>query len=301
MLENSTHESISASYILYFSRLVIPLYMIKHSIALLLILFSLPGLIAGQDTGSLSASRTSTGETDRWVDSVLTSLTLEEQIAQLLMIRTYSNKDESYYAQMEQLVREYNLGGLCFFQGGPVMQAKLTNRYQGIAKTPLFIAMDAEWGLGMRLDSTYSFPYQMTLGAGNNDTLLYLMGEEVARQLKTLGVHINFAPVVDVNNNPNNPVINSRSFGEDKQRVAAKAAAYMKALAKRALATEDTGRIVHARRLAAARLADDEIVRKLFDEIAPRYSERNGGYTRMLKLGRREGDSSEMVILELVE
>jgi beta-glucosidase-like glycosyl hydrolase/CubicO group peptidase (beta-lactamase class C family) len=187
-------------------------------------------LFYGLEADTLVTSETKITTRDTWVDSVLSSLSLDEQIAQLLMIRTYSNKDEAYYMEMEQLVEEHNLGGLCFFQGGPEMQAILTNRYQESARTPLLIAMDAEWGLGMRLDSTFSYPYQMTLGAGHDDTLLYRMGAEIALQLKTLGVHINFAPVVDINNNPDNPVINSRSFGENKFLVAEKASAYMKGM-----------------------------------------------------------------------
>jgi len=165
-----------------------------------------------------------------WVDSVFSSLTVEEKIAQLFMIRTFSNKDDKYYKETERLIREYNLGGLCFFQGGPIRQAKLTNHYQEVAKTPLFIAMDAEWGLGMRLDSSFSFPFQMTLGSIENDSLLYEMGTEIASQLKQIGVQINFAPVVDINNNPANPVINSRSFGEEKHDVARKSIAYMNGL-----------------------------------------------------------------------
>ncbi len=202
--------------------------LLRWSVLITSIFLSL--LFYGQDADTLASPQSKTLKRDAWVDSVLSSLSLDEQIAQLLMIRTYSNKDESYYQEMDRLVREHNLGGLCFFQGGPEMQAILTNRYQESAKTPLLIAMDAEWGLGMRLDSTFSYPYQMTLGAGNDDTMLYRMGAEIARQLKTIGVHINFAPVVDINNNPDNPVINSRSFGENKYRVAEKASAYMKGM-----------------------------------------------------------------------
>jgi len=165
-----------------------------------------------------------------WVDSVLSSLTVEEKVAQLFMIRTYSNKDEKYYRETAEIIKKYNIGGLCFFQGGPITQAQLTNRLQEIAKTPMLIAMDAEWGLGMRLDSTFSFPYQMTLGSINNDSLIYQMGTEIASHLKQLGVHINFAPVIDINNNPANPVINSRSFGENKTNVTSKSIAYMKGL-----------------------------------------------------------------------
>lgn len=165
-----------------------------------------------------------------WVDSVLNSLSLEEKIAQLLMIRVHTDKDEAYYKQIEQLVKKHNIGGVSFFKGGPVRQVQLTNRLQDAAKTPLLIAMDAEWGPSMRLDSTITFPRQMTLGAIENDSLIYEMGLEIGRQLKRLGVHINFAPVIDVNNNPLNPVINFRSFGENRQRVAFKGLAYMNGL-----------------------------------------------------------------------
>ena len=157
-----------------------------------------------------------------WADSVLQSLTTEEKIAQLLMVRAYSNKSETHYKEISGLITKYNIGGLCFFQGGPVRQANLTNRYQKLAKTPLFIALDAEWGLGMRLDSSFSFPYQMTMGAMDYNEPVYQTGAEIAHQLKAIGVNINFAPVVDINNNSDNPVINSRSFGEDRENVAAK-------------------------------------------------------------------------------
>jgi beta-glucosidase-like glycosyl hydrolase/CubicO group peptidase (beta-lactamase class C family) len=178
-------------------------------------------------SGKLSGQTETDSVPSSWADSVLSSLTLEEKIAQLMMIRTYSNKDQSYYSNVEETIKRYNIGGLCFFQGGPLRQAILTNRYQEIAKTPLFISIDAEWGLGMRLDSTFSFPYQMTLGAVRNNDLIYEMGDQVAKQLKMTGVHINFAPVADVNNNPANPVINSRSFGESEWEVAQKSIAYM--------------------------------------------------------------------------
>ncbi|MDY6800525.1 MAG: glycoside hydrolase family 3 N-terminal domain-containing protein, partial [Bacteroidota bacterium] len=122
---------------------------------------------------------------------------------------------------------KYKIGGLIFFQGGPVRQAKLTNDYQSVADIPLLIAIDGEWGLGMRLDSTINYPRQMMLGAIQNDSLVYQMGYDIGEQLKQLGIHINFAPVVDINNNPNNPVINVRSFGEDRINVSKKSIAYM--------------------------------------------------------------------------
>lgn len=165
-----------------------------------------------------------------WVDSVFSSLTPDQRIAQLFMVAAYSNRDQTHYDQIAGLVSKYNIGGLIFFQGGPIRQARLTNLYQSLAKTPLLISMDAEWGLAMRLDSTQRFPKQMTLGALSDNLLIYEMGRDIARQCKRLGVHINFAPVVDVNNNPNNPVINMRSFGENKEMVSQKGIAYMKGL-----------------------------------------------------------------------
>lgn len=165
-----------------------------------------------------------------WADSVLESLTLEEKIAQLFVVAAYSNHGPKHQADLEHLVKEYNIGGLLFFQGGPVRQANLTNMYQSQAKTPIMICVDAEYGLGMRLDSTIKYPYQMTLGAIEDDTLLYDMGKELAIELKRLGVHVNLAPVVDVNNNRDNPVINRRSFGENRENVARKGVAYMRGL-----------------------------------------------------------------------
>jgi beta-glucosidase-like glycosyl hydrolase/CubicO group peptidase (beta-lactamase class C family) len=170
------------------------------------------------------------GSPAAWVDSVMQSLSLEEKIAQMLMIAAYSNStknNKKHEEETEKIIRNYNIGGLIFFQGTPVYQAKLTNRYQKISKTPLFIAMDAEWGLAMRLDSSIRYPRQMMLGAIQNEKLIYDMGSQIAWQLKRIGVHINFAPVADINNNAYNPVINSRSFGEDRANVTRKSILYM--------------------------------------------------------------------------
>ena len=166
----------------------------------------------------------------KWADSVFKSLSTEERIAQLFMVAAYSNRDKKHITELKELVEKYKIGGLIFFQGGPVRQAIQTNYYQSFAKVPLFISIDAEWGLAMRLDSTTKFPRQMTLGAIQNDSLVYEMGKEIARQCKRLGMQINFAPVVDINNNPLNPVISNRSFGENKYNVTAKALMYMKGM-----------------------------------------------------------------------
>ena len=167
---------------------------------------------------------------DQWVDSVFNSLTPEQRIAQLMVIRAHSNLGADHVAKVTNDIRQYNVGALCFFQGGPIRQANLTNFYQNIAKTPLMITIDGEWGVGMRLDSVTKFPYQLTLGAMDNQRLVYEMGLAVGEQCKRLGIHVNYAPVVDINNNPNNPVIGYRSFGEDRDKVIKFGIAYMKGM-----------------------------------------------------------------------
>ncbi|WP_371415936.1 glycoside hydrolase family 3 N-terminal domain-containing protein [Pontibacter sp. SGAir0037] len=165
-----------------------------------------------------------------WVDSVYNSLTPDQRIGQLFMVAAYSNKDEKHFREIDALVRNQGVGGVMFMQGGPVRQAKLTNRFQGQAKVPLLIAMDAEWGLGMRLDSSMNFAKAMTLGAATDDKYVYMMGREIALKMKRIGVHVSFSPVIDVNSNPGNPVIGTRSFGESKEEVAQRGVAYIKGL-----------------------------------------------------------------------
>lgn len=172
----------------------------------------------------------SLNEPNTWVDSVFKKLSRHDRIAQLFMIRAHTDKGKAFEDSIAKVIRKEHIGGLVFFQGGPGRQAILTNYYQSISKVPLLIAMDAEWGLGMRLDSTVSYPYQMTLGAIQNNDLIYEMGRQVALDFKRLGMHVNFAPDADINNNPKNPVIGYRSFGDNKYKVAAKAGAYMKGI-----------------------------------------------------------------------
>jgi beta-N-acetylhexosaminidase len=166
----------------------------------------------------------------QWVDSVFVTMSPDERIGQLFMIAAYSNRDSTHVKEISELIREYHIGGLCFFQGGPVRQATHCNYYQSQSRIPLLVSMDAEFGIAMRLDSCVRFPKQMALGAITNDTLIYDFGAEVAHQFKRIGMHLNFAPVVDVNNNPKNPVINDRSFGENKYKVASKGIAYMEGM-----------------------------------------------------------------------
>lgn len=162
-----------------------------------------------------------------WVDSLMQKMTLDEKIGQLIMIAGYSNRTAAFEEELSNDLRKYKPGGIIFFQGNPKDQIRLTNKYQSESEIPLLIGIDGEWGLGMRLDSTMSFPYQMALGAIQDDSLVYEMGKVIGKQMKRVGVHINFAPVVDINNNPNNPVINYRSFGEQKENVARKGIMYM--------------------------------------------------------------------------
>ena len=164
----------------------------------------------------------------RWVDSLFNLMTLEEKIGQLFMVAAYSNKDSIHVNSIDKLIKESKVGGLIFFQGGPVRQAKLTNRYQSKSKLPLFIGIDAEWGLSMRLDSTYRFPWNMTLGAIRDTKLIEKLGVKMAQEAKRLGIHFNFAPVLDINTNPKNPIIGFRSFGENKENVTQSALSLMK-------------------------------------------------------------------------
>lgn len=159
-----------------------------------------------------------------WAEKQLQKMSLEEKIAQLMVIRIHSNQDENYNLKKIEEIKQYQPGGVCFFQGGPAREIALTNRIQAVSKVPLLISMDAEWGPSMRLDSMPVFPRNMTLGAlaPQYDNLIYQMGKQIGLELRTLGIHVNYAPVVDVNNNSKNPVINSRSFGEQKNRVVVK-------------------------------------------------------------------------------
>ncbi|QJD95852.1 glycoside hydrolase family 3 [Mucilaginibacter robiniae] len=174
---------------------------------------------------------------NHWVDSVFSKLNRKHKVSQLFFIRAHTNKGQAYADSVAKVIKCQQPGGLVFFQGGPMRQAMLTNQYQKLAQIPLLVAMDGEWGLGMRLDSVISYPYQMALGAIRDNTLITEMGRQVAYDFKRLGMQMNFAPVMDVNNNPNNPVINYRSFGDDKYNVAQKAIAYMQGMQQGGLLT----------------------------------------------------------------
>jgi len=171
-----------------------------------------------------------TKQAKTWVNKQFRKLSKDQRIAQLMIVRAHSNLGPDHVKQVTELITKYNVGGLCFFQGGPIRQAQLTNYYQSIAHTPLMICIDGEWGLGMRLDSVINYPRQLMMGATQDANLIYEFGKAVGEQCKRLGIHVNYAPDVDVNNNPNNPVINDRSFGEDKYKVALYGVKYMQGM-----------------------------------------------------------------------
>lgn len=165
----------------------------------------------------------------RWVDSVFNSLTLEQQVGQLMNLRANQpNKD--FDIKVDEFIEKYNIGGVTFFRTDAEKLLLQANEWQSMAKTPLMVAIDGEWGLGMRVNDGLSYPYQMTLGAITNDSLIAEMGRQIAEQCLRLGINVNFAPDIDVNNEPNNPVIGFRSFGEDPENVGRKGAAYALAL-----------------------------------------------------------------------
>lgn len=161
----------------------------------------------------------------RWVDSVMNTMTIDEKIGQLYMVQAYSNKGKKHEKFITEMLQKYHVGNLIFMQGTPEKQAVLNNKYQALSKVPLLIGFDGEWGLDMRLKHTYRFPWNMTLGAIRDNRLLKEMGEHLGEHCKRLGIHINFAPVVDINTNPDNPIIGNRSFGESKENVTEKAIA----------------------------------------------------------------------------
>lgn len=166
----------------------------------------------------------------QWVDRTYASMSLKERVGQLYMVQVMSNQNLETKNKLVNLIKEHHIGGLIYSNGGPNRQAQLNNELQALSKLPLLIGMDAEWGLSMRLDSTYAFPWNMTLGAIKDHKLVEQAGKQIGEHCKRLGVHFNFAPVVDINTNPKNPIIGNRSFGEDRDNVTLKASAFMKGM-----------------------------------------------------------------------
>lgn len=168
----------------------------------------------------------------QWVDSTYSNLSLEEKIGQLFMIDVFTSKSDTELESLQSLIKSNHIGGVIFSKGNPYRQAQFTNKIQTENKIPLLVGMDAEWGLAMRLDSTYAFPWNMTLGAIQDTSIVRKVGHQIGKHSKRLGVHINFAPVADINTNPNNPIIGNRSFGETKGIVISHSVALMRGMHK---------------------------------------------------------------------
>jgi len=210
------------------------LHKLRFKSALIIIAINLIAISASAQKTSFIQSL---DHQNHWVDSVFRKMNRKRKIAQLFFIRANTDKGQAYEDSVAKVISDEQVGGLVFFQGGPVRQANLINRYQKLVKVPLIIAMDGEWGVGMRLDSTISYPFQMTLGAVQDNSLIYKMGQQVAYDFKRLGMQMNFGPDMDINNNPDNPVIGYRSFGDNKFNVAAKGIAYLKGMQDEGLLT----------------------------------------------------------------
>ncbi len=207
------------------------------------LIFLTTGYVTGQDAEPLYSNTPPpflSQEHENWADSVMEFMSLREQMAQLLMPPVYSHSDTTGWAQAERWTEEFGIGGVICMQGNPSSQVDRLHRLQSRSKTPLLVSIDGEWGLGMRLDSTRSWPRALTLGATQDTALTRTFGQAVGRMLRSVGVHVNFAPVVDVNSNANNPVIGSRSFGENPNWVGHLGAAY-------ALGMQDEGVLATAK------------------------------------------------------
>lgn len=167
--------------------------------------------------------------TEAWAEEQLAGMTLEEKVSQLFSARAYSHyasDDDPDYQKLVDLVKRFGIGGITFFQGEPLEQAAIANDLQALSDVPLLIAQDMEWGAGMRIEHSTTFPRTMALGATRDEELAYLAGYVTAREARALGTHQVLGPVADINNNPNNPIINVRSFGEKPDLVARMATAF---------------------------------------------------------------------------
>ena len=192
-------------------------------------LFFLLGFLLAQGQSNPLVTKDSIAQ-QKWVNSTYENMSLEEKFGQLFMVGIASNQDKASIAKTIKLIEDQKIGGIIFSKGGPVQQATLTNKFQNHAKIPLLVGMDAEWGLAMRLDSTYAFPWNMTLGAVSDNAIVEKVGKQIGYHAKRIGVHINFAPDIDINTNPRNPIIGNRSFGEDPYNVAEKGIAFMQGM-----------------------------------------------------------------------
>ncbi|GHC50164.1 glycoside hydrolase family 3 N-terminal domain-containing protein [Ulvibacter litoralis] len=200
----------------------------KKNVATLLILFLCATTFSQQINPLLVQDDLANQQ--KWVDSIYGNMSLQEKIGQLFMPVIFSNDVKANTDKIKELIQNQYIGGVIFSKGGPKQQAKLSNEYQELSRIPLLMAMDAEWGLAMRLDSTYAFPWNMTLGAISDNRIVEKVGRRIGEHTKRMGMQINFAPVVDINTNPENPIIGNRSFGEDRDNVTEKSLAFIRGM-----------------------------------------------------------------------
>jgi len=166
----------------------------------------------------------------KYADSVYAKLSMDERIGQLYIVALYTNKDQNHISGVRKLVEQERIGGIILMQDDAEQEIALVNEFQKKSRVPMLFGMDAEWGLYQRIKTAHKFPWAMTLGAIQDNNLVYEMASKIAEDAKKMGIYWNFAPVVDVNTNPKNPIIGNRSFGSDVQNVIAKALAYAQGL-----------------------------------------------------------------------
>ena len=166
----------------------------------------------------------------KYTDSLYAKLSMDERIGQLYIVALYTNKDQNHISGVRKLVEQEKIGGIILMQDDAEQEIALVNEFQKKSRVPMLFGMDAEWGLYQRIKTAHKFPWAMTLGAIQDNNLVYEMASKIAEDAKKMGIYWNFAPVVDVNTNPKNPIIGNRSFGSDVQNVIAKSLAYAQGL-----------------------------------------------------------------------
>ena len=166
----------------------------------------------------------------KYADSLYAKLSIDERIGQLYIVALYTNKDQNHISGVRKLVEQERIGGIILMQDDAEQEIALVNEFQKKSRVPMLFGMDAEWGLYQRIKTAHKFPWAMTLGAIQDNNLVYEMASKIAEDAKKMGIYWNFAPVVDVNTNPKNPIIGNRSFGSDVQNVIAKSLAYAQGL-----------------------------------------------------------------------
>ena len=166
----------------------------------------------------------------KYADSLYAKLSMDERIGQLYIVALYTNKDQNHISGVRKLVEQERIGGIILMQDDAEQEIALVNEFQKKSRVPMLFGMDAEWGLYQRIKTAHKFPWAMTLGAIQDNNLVYEMASKIAKDAKKMGIYWNFAPVVDVNTNPKNPIIGNRSFGSDVQNVIAKSLAYAQGL-----------------------------------------------------------------------